>query len=205
MEAKAAELLAAFKNPNISVESRVAHLTAIKSDIKQKNVPDGAIPIVFDTLLLALSSQHTSILASGFSTLGHFLKRLSIQNQQQLIANQARNLYPTLLERFGDHKERVRAQAAQIFTELWPTASSEVEFHVLENAMVGKNSRAKEMSMLWLSNVSLALRLSVWPLTLLALDDQKPRFVVPRVRAFSGCMFGGRRQCRARHGANGGR
>jgi CLIP-associating protein 1/2 len=157
MEAKAAELLAAFKNPNLSVDAKVAHLTAIKSDIKQKNVPEGAIPTIFDTLRLALTSQHSSVLGAGFSTLGHFLKRLSIQDQQQWIVSQARNFYPLLMERLGDHKERVRAQAASIFTELWSVASNEVEYYVLETALTGKNPRAKEMSMLWLSNVCLPL------------------------------------------------
>ncbi|GLI73994.1 suppressor of tub2 mutation [Penicillium ochrochloron] len=154
MEAKAAELLAAFKNPNLSVDAKVAHLTAIKSEIKQKNVPEGAIPTIFDTLRLALTSQHTSVLGAGFSTLGHFLKRLSIQDQQQWIVGQARNFYPLLMERLGDHKERVRAQAASIFTELWSVASNEVEYYVLETALTGKNPRAKEMSMLWLSNMT---------------------------------------------------
>jgi CLIP-associating protein 1/2 len=154
MEAKAAELLAAFKNPNVSVDSRVAHLTSLKSDIKQKNVPEGAISNIFESLRLALNSQHYSLLTAGFSTLGHFLKRLFIQDQQHLVVSQARNFYPTLVERLGDHKERVRAQSAQIFTELWPAASADVEFHVLDGALVGRNPRAREMSMLWLSNVS---------------------------------------------------
>ena len=153
MEAKAAELLAAFKNPNLSVDAKVAHLTAIKSDIKQKNVPEGAIPTIFETLRLALTSQHYSVHGAGFSTFGHFLKRLSIQDQQQWIVSQARNFYPVLLERLGDHKERVRAQAASIFTELWSVASEEVEYYVLQTALAGKNPRAKEMSMLWLANV----------------------------------------------------
>jgi CLIP-associating protein 1/2 len=155
MEAKAAELLAAFKNPNVSVDSRVNHLTSIKSDIKQKNVPEGAIPIIFETIRLAITSQHYSVSSAGFSTLGHFLKRLSVQDQQQWIASSARNFYPLLMERLGDHKERTRAQAASIFTELWSTASDDVEYYVLGTALVGKNPRAKEMSMLWLSNVGL--------------------------------------------------
>ncbi|KAJ5166969.1 Protein stu1 [Penicillium canariense] len=154
MEAKAAELLAAFKNTDLSVDAKVAHLTAIKSDIKQKNVPEGAIPTIFETLRLALTSQHYSVLGAGFSTLGHFLKRLAIQDQQQWIVSQARNFYHVLMERLGDHKERVRAQAASIFTELWSVAGNEVEYYVLETALIGKNPRAKEMSMLWLSNMT---------------------------------------------------
>jgi CLIP-associating protein 1/2 len=154
MEAKAAELLAAFKNPNLSVDSKVAYLSSIKSDIKQKNVPEGAIRAIFDTLRLAISSQHYSVVGPGFSTLGHLIKRLIIQDQQQWITNQAQNLYPTLLERLNDQKERIRTQAALTFTELWPLAGNEVEYFVLEVALTGKNHRAKEMSMVWLANAS---------------------------------------------------
>ncbi|KAJ5793809.1 hypothetical protein N7457_000408 [Penicillium paradoxum] len=154
MEAKAAELLIAFKNPNLSVDSKITYLSSVKSDIKQKNVPEGAIRPIFETLRLAISSQHYSVLGAGFSTLGHLLKRLAIQDQQQWIVHQAQNLYPILLERLNDQKERIRAQAASIFTELWSFAGSEVEYHVLEVALVGKNNRAKEMSMLWLANMT---------------------------------------------------
>ncbi|KGO53589.1 HEAT, type 2 [Penicillium expansum] len=154
MEAKAAELLAAFKNPNLSVDSKIAYLSSVKSDIKQKNVPEGAIRTIFETLRLAIASQHYSVLGAGFSTLGHLLKRLAIQDQEQWIVQQAQSLYPILLERLNDPKERIRAQAASIFTELWPFAGNEVEYHVLEVALVGKNHRAKEMSMLWLANMT---------------------------------------------------
>lgn len=154
MEAKATELLAAFKNPNLSVDSKIAHLSSVKSDIKQKNVPEGAIRSIFETLRIAISSQHYSVLSAGFSTLGHLLKRLLIQDQQQWITSQAQNLYPILVERLNDQKERTRAQAASILTELWPLAGTEVEYYVLQVALVGKNHRSKEMSMVWLANVS---------------------------------------------------
>lgn len=153
MEAKAAELLTVFKNPNVSIDSRVAHLTSIKSDIKQKNVPESAIPTLFETLRLALSSQQYNVSSAGFSTLGHLMKRLSIQDQQQWIVSQAKNFYPLLLERLGDHKEPVRIKAAQIFTDLWPIAHNEVEYYILDCALVGKNPRGKETSLHWLAKV----------------------------------------------------
>ncbi|KAG0155014.1 hypothetical protein PDIDSM_587 [Penicillium digitatum] len=139
MEAKAAELLASFKNPNLSVDSKIAYLSSVKSDIKQKNVPEGAIHTIFETLRLAIGSQHYSVLGAGFSTLGHLLKRLAIQDQQQWIVHQAQSLYPILVERLNDPKERIRAHAASIFTELWQFAGNEVEYHVLEVALMTKH------------------------------------------------------------------
>ncbi|PWY77449.1 hypothetical protein BO70DRAFT_372194 [Aspergillus heteromorphus CBS 117.55] len=154
MESKAAELVSALKNSNLSIDAKIFHLNGVKSDIKQKNVPEDAVPAIFESSRLSIASQHSSLLSAGFSTLGHLLKRLFIQDQAYLISVQARILYPILLERLGDHKERVRAQAAQAFTDLWPAASADVEHYVLETALVGKNPRAKEMSMIWLSNMT---------------------------------------------------
>ncbi|GLB06264.1 suppressor of tub2 mutation [Aspergillus tubingensis] len=154
MDSKATELVATLKNLNLAIDAKVSFLNSVKSDIKQKNVPESAIPSIFDALRLSLASSHQTLLSAGFSTMGHFLKRLFIQEQHGIVASQARHLYPVLLERLGDHKERVRAQAAQAFTDFWPAASHEVEQHVLGTALVGKNNRAREMSMIWLANMA---------------------------------------------------
>jgi CLIP-associating protein 1/2 len=153
MDHKAVELLAVLKNNNLSIDAKVTHLLSLKSDIKQKNVPEGAVSTIFECLRLAIASPHFAILAAGFSTLGHCLKRLYIQDQHDLVSQQARQLYPALLERLGDHKERIRAHAAQAFTELWPAAGPDVEHNVLEVALPGRNPRAKESSLIWLSSV----------------------------------------------------
>ncbi|PWY81257.1 ARM repeat-containing protein [Aspergillus eucalypticola CBS 122712] len=154
MESKATELLASLKNLNLAIDAKVSLLNSMKSDIKQKNVPENAIAPIFDALRQSISSPHSTLLSAGFSTMGHFLKRLFIQEQHSIVASQARNIYPLLLERLGDHKERVRAQAAQAFTDFWPAASHEVEQHVLGTALIGKNNRAREMSMIWLANMA---------------------------------------------------
>ncbi|KAG5291941.1 HEAT repeat protein [Histoplasma ohiense] len=154
MEARATEVLAALKNPNLSIEAKTQQLTKLKSEIKQKNVPEVAISTVFEAVRYALASQHSSLSAGGFSALGHLLKRLSLQDLHQAIAAQGRSTYPLLLERLGDHKERVRSQAAQAFSDFWQSAPVEVEHHVLEIALVGKNPRAKETSMIWLATMT---------------------------------------------------
>ncbi|RAH61234.1 ARM repeat-containing protein [Aspergillus piperis CBS 112811] len=154
MEPKAVELLEVLRNMNLAIDAKVSLLHSMKSDIKQKNVPENAIAPIFDALRQSISSPHSTLLSAGFSTMGHFLKRLFIQEQHSIVASQARNIYPLLLERLGDHKERVRAQAAQAFTDFWPAASHEVEQHVLGTALIGKNNRAREMSMIWLANMA---------------------------------------------------
>lgn len=155
MESRATELLSTLKNPNTSIDAKVTALTNLKSEIKQKNVPEAAVLPIFESLRLAISNLHSSLSSAGFSTLAHLLKRLYIQEFQNLVAFHARQLYPVCLERLGDHKERLRTQASQAFTDLWLAAPQEVEDHVLGIALIGKNSRAREMSMMWLATVSL--------------------------------------------------
>ncbi|KAF3391841.1 hypothetical protein DPV78_010384 [Talaromyces pinophilus] len=154
MEARATELLGTLKNPNVSVDAKIAALTNVKSDIKQKNVPEPAALPLFEALRLAISAQHSSLSSAGFSTLAHLLKRLYIQENHHLVLFHARQLYPICLERLGDHKERLRAQASQAFTDLWIAAPQDVEAHVLGTALVGKNARAREMSMIWLATMT---------------------------------------------------
>lgn len=155
MEATALEALAAIKNSNLSIETKSAYLTKLKSEIKRDNIPDSSIPIVFDTLKIALPSP--SLATAGFSTLGHVLKRLYLQQEHRAIALQGRAIYPLLLDRLGDHREKMRQQAAQAFADFWAASKSDVESYVLEGALVGRNPRAKEASMIWLAKVCISL------------------------------------------------
>ncbi|KAL1955565.1 hypothetical protein VTO42DRAFT_8444 [Malbranchea cinnamomea] len=154
MEARATEVLAALKNSNLSIETKVSALTKLKSDIKQKNVPEAAIPFVFDAVRLGILSPHSSLSTTGFSSLGHLLKRLYLQEQHHAVACQGHNFYPLLLERLGDHKERIRTQASQAFTDFWLAAAADVEQYVLGTALASKNPRAKETSMIWLAKMT---------------------------------------------------
>ncbi|KAK2750388.1 suppressor of tub2 mutation [Myotisia sp. PD_48] len=150
MEERAADLLSTLRNSNLSVETKAASLGELKSEIKQRNVPHGAIPNTFEAFRIAIGSQHLSLSSGGLSALGHLLKRLYLQEQHLAIASQGRYTYPLLLEKLGDHKERVRSQAALAFTNFWPASPVEVEHHVLELALLGKNPKAKETSITWL-------------------------------------------------------
>ena len=156
MEDRAAEVLVALKNANLSIETKAATLTKLKSDIKQKNVPPQAISPVFDAVRLAILSPHGSLSTTGFSSLAHLLKRLYLQQQHNEVSYQGHQFYTLLLERLGDHKERIRTQASQAFTDFWIAAAPDVEQYVLGTALVSKNPRAKETSILWLGKVSAA-------------------------------------------------
>ncbi|KAL5361778.1 clasp N terminal-domain-containing protein [Aspergillus floccosus] len=150
MDMKVEDLQVALTNPNLSVENKYDRLIGVKSDIKQKNVPAHMIPSLFHCLRLAISHNNIHIYTAGFATLSHLLKRLFIEELHTEVAAHARSLYPVLLERLGDHKERVRALAAQAFADLWKAAPMDTEKQVLGTALVGRNPKAKEASLTWI-------------------------------------------------------
>lgn len=159
MEKTAKESLVTLKSSSHSIDAKVTQLIKLKSEIKQRNVPDAALSTVFAATRSAISSPHTSLSSPGFATLSNLLKRLYLQEHYQTIASNGRDFYPLLLERLGDHKEPIRLQAAQAFTDFWSAAPTEVEQQVLETALVGKNAKAKEASINWLLIVCLPLLL----------------------------------------------
>lgn len=137
------------------MDAKIEDLLAIRQDIRQNNVPENALPTLFESIKLGISSQYTRYCGAAFSTLGNLVKRLFSQEQQRHIATYARLLYPVLLERLGDQKERIRTHAFQAFTDFWPASEREVEDAVLGTALTGRNPRAKQMAIEWLLYVCL--------------------------------------------------
>ncbi|KAM0328008.1 hypothetical protein ACHAQA_005407 [Verticillium albo-atrum] len=131
-----------------AVDAKVNHVTAIKSGIKQHNVPDHLVPLIFDALRLASSSQHAVLVNAGFTSLNHLLTRLSRQEPKFLVKELKATL-PLVVDKLGDLKDKFRTLAAQALTTLYAVAPADVERVVRNIAMVGKNPRAKEAGMEW--------------------------------------------------------
>ncbi|KAF2429453.1 ARM repeat-containing protein [Tothia fuscella] len=150
MEDQAASLLSTLKKSSIATDAKLSAFNNLKSNIKHLRVPEEAQPTIFECIRLALTSQaSTTLVSSGFSTLGHLIKRLSLQEQTAVIAGNAKKFLPILLERLGDARESHRNAASVGLTEFWPCCHDLVEGVVREGAMGGNNARAKEMAMLW--------------------------------------------------------
>ncbi|KAK1998759.1 ARM repeat-containing protein [Colletotrichum falcatum] len=132
-----------------SVDHKVQHVTGIKSGIKQHNVPDTLVPLVFDGLRTASVSPHAILVNAGFTALNHLLTRLSRQ-EPKYIAKEAKHTLPLVIDKLGDPKDKFRSLASQALTTMYAAAPMDVERSVRNVAMVGKNSRSKEASMHWL-------------------------------------------------------
>lgn len=151
MDQQAATLLSNLKRPAVNSDSKINALNSLKSDIKHYRVPESAQPTIFECLKLAITQQTSAHLAaSAFSTLGHLIKRLSIQDAsgntiQQLVPR----ILPVLQERLGDLREPLRACASQAMTDIYPYLSSDVERIVREEALGGTHARQKETAMGW--------------------------------------------------------
>ncbi|PFH56497.1 hypothetical protein XA68_16416 [Ophiocordyceps unilateralis] len=141
--------LVALLRGDASFDVKVQHVTAVKSGIKQHNVPEASAPLLFDGLRIASGSQHAALVNAGFTALNHLLTRLSRQ-EPRLLAKEAARTLPVIVDRLGDHKDKFRALASQALATLYLVAPVDVERAVRNQAMVGKNSRAKEAAMQWL-------------------------------------------------------
>ncbi|KAK5660417.1 hypothetical protein OQA88_12960 [Cercophora sp. LCS_1] len=142
------DLTAALRT-DASLDSKVNQVNAIKSSIKQHNVPDTCVAPLCDALRTASSSQHAALVNAGFTALNHLLTRLSRQEPKYLSKEAARTL-PLIVEKLGDQKEKFRTIALQALVTLFAAAPLDVERSVRNTAMGGKNPRAKEMALQWL-------------------------------------------------------
>jgi CLIP-associating protein 1/2 len=151
MDQQAATLLNNLKRPAVNSDSKINALNSLKSDIKHYRVPESAQPTIFECLKLAITQQTSAHLAaSAFSTLGHLIKRLSIQDAsgntiQQLVPR----ILPVLQERLGDPREPLRVCASQSMTDIYPYLASDVERIVREEALGGTHARQKETAIGW--------------------------------------------------------
>lgn len=150
-EEQVADLVAILRT-DAAVDAKIQQLNAIKSGIKQHNVPETCVASLFDALRAASSSQHAILVNAGFTALNHLLTRLSRQ-EPKLLAKEAARTLPVIIEKLGDQKEKLRTLAMQSLITLYKMAPMEVERSVRNAAMVGKNPRAKEASMQWLLQV----------------------------------------------------
>lgn len=151
-EEQAAELLDLIQS-NAIVDHKVAKVNDAKSQIKKAAVHDSCAPFLFEALRTASTSQNPTLSIAGFTSLNHLLTRLSNQ-ESRYVAKEAKNTLPVVIEKLGDHKDKIRELAATCLTTMWKWAGPDVERAVKNTAMVGKNSRAKEAAMHWLVSVS---------------------------------------------------
>ena len=143
-----ADLLTILRK-DISVDAKVQLVSAVKSAIKQHNVPDTCVAPLLEALRVASSSQHTMLANAGFTALNHLLTRLSRQDPKH-ITRDAKNTLPLVVDKMGDQKDKLRTLAVQALTTMYGPAPADVERFVRNVALVGKNPRAKETGMQWL-------------------------------------------------------
>jgi CLIP-associating protein 1/2 len=154
MEEQAQSLLATLKRSSVAIDTKLAAFNNLKSSIKHQRVPESCQPAIFECIRLGITSQTSpTIISTAFSTLGHLIKRLSLQEQTNVIAAQTSRLLPTLQDRLGDQRESLRNAASQTLSDIWPYSKVEIERVIREGVLAGNNARAKEVAMLWVVKV----------------------------------------------------
>jgi CLIP-associating protein 1/2 len=144
--------LQAILRTDASVDAKVQHVNNIKSGIKQNNVPETCVYPLFEAIRSAMTSPHAALANAGFSTLNHFLTRLSRQEPKHLVKEAGRTL-PLVIDKMGDQKEKYRQLATQCLTSFWKVSPLDVERIVKNAGLVSKNPRMTEASMSWVLQV----------------------------------------------------
>lgn len=154
MEEQTAALLAALKKQaSTNVDQRLQLFSNLKSSIKHQRVPESCQASVLECIRIAISAQTSAALvATGFSTLSHFVKRLQLQKETHIITSHAASLCPIVLDRLGDAREAHRSAASVLLTELYHWCHAEVDAGI-HTAIGGNNPRAKETAMTWVVKV----------------------------------------------------
>ncbi|KAF2970702.1 hypothetical protein GQX73_g2932 [Xylaria multiplex] len=141
-------LLAILKK-DTTIDAKVQYVTAVKSGIKQHNVPDTCVAPLFEGLRQASASQHAALVNAGFTALNHLLTRLSRQEPKYL-HREAKLTLPLIVEKMGDQKDKFRTLAIQAMATMYSHVPLDAERFVRNAAMIGKNPRAKESGLQWL-------------------------------------------------------
>lgn len=151
MDQQAASLLATLKRPAAPSDAKLNALNALKSDIKHFRVPESAQSTIFECIRVAVVQQASSSLAgAAFSTLGHLIKRLKIQDPSgTAVVQLSPRLYGAITDRLADSREPIRASAVAALAELYPFLGQDVERIIREDAISGPNARAKEAGSQW--------------------------------------------------------
>ncbi|KAI0538020.1 clasp N terminal-domain-containing protein [Xylaria digitata] len=132
-----------------TIDAKVQYVTAVKSGIKQHNVPDTCVAPLFEGLRQASTSQHAALVNAGFTALNHLLTRLSRQEPKYL-HREAKLTLPLIVEKMGDQKDKFRTLAIQAMATMYSHVPTDAERFVRNAAMIGKNPRAKESGLQWL-------------------------------------------------------
>ena len=152
MDAQANGLFKVLQTTEVDPASKIDLTNKLKTFIKHRSVPASAVANSFECIRICLSDSELS--EAGFSTLSHLSKRLTLQNQQDLLAQEGIKTFDILLERLGDSQERDRQRAIQAFIDFWSTSPQDVETFIRDKALTTKNTRAKRASMQWIVQVS---------------------------------------------------
>ncbi|KAF1942252.1 hypothetical protein EJ02DRAFT_422333 [Clathrospora elynae] len=149
MEKETSDLLKALQKPSTDVQSRLALFSTLKSSIKHNRVPESCQAPIFECIRIACTAATSAALVStGFSTLSHFIKRLQLQKETQILTSQAPVLCAILADKLGDARESHRSAASLILADLHYLCPTDVDA-LIHEAIKGSNARAKETSMTW--------------------------------------------------------
>ena len=147
MDQQATNLLAVLQDSHVPVDTKLDLIDKLKSYIKHHVVPENAVVPTFEVIRLSLS--FSQLQDSAFSVLSHMTKRMMLQHQQDLLAEQGSKTYPTVLDRLGDVRDRVQLRAIQCLSDFWQVSPQEVETLVQDQVLTSVKPRTRKAGVQW--------------------------------------------------------
>ena len=126
---------------------------------------------------LGLASTNYTLFSASFSCVGHLIKRVTLQEPTRIKA-QCNSILPIFIDRLGDQKGRISAQAVTVLVDMYKACPVETEKAIKELAMVAKSPKVREQSLQWMVQVyrnvqGFSFR-SYTPLLMKLLEDADP-------------------------------
>ena len=152
MESKAVAIATVIRSGHTPVTPTLNRLAELKTEIKHRQVPEGAIAPLF--YLVGDSITRFDYVEAGLSMLGHLTKRLVLQEQKELLVFHTLRILPSVIECCGDQRDRVRQRATQALSDVWHLSSTDVEQVIRDVAFTSASPVVKEAGMRWIFKVS---------------------------------------------------
>ncbi|KAF8453964.1 clasp N terminal-domain-containing protein [Terfezia claveryi] len=141
-------LMHSNKDPDV----KTTEIQKIKGLIKQSLVQNEGIAPLCEALRIGLASTNVLLFQHTFSCIGHLIKRLGLQDPKYVRAQFA-SLLPVFVDKLGDSKVRINAQALSCVLDMYKHLPAETEKAVKEHGMQSKSPRTREHSVNWLMRV----------------------------------------------------
>lgn len=138
---RGSELFKALAASDVLNDEKLLVILKLKESVKREYVDLDEVPSYFQALSVAIDISENGILGHSFNTLCHFIKRISIQDDLEMVLkNQSYLVLPILITRLGDSKMSTLTLAKQALETYFIVALQDFEKALLDGGLGNRNT-----------------------------------------------------------------